>query len=129
MTDNLNELEKIKNRLSNSHIDSIELMGVIVHIIYSKMLFPKNNQLESFVSDCLNIQIPNYVLRSRTLISAKISKYIYNLDEVEVRKIHHKLKLFFENYNVENSQNNKGKKMKNRKKNENDKLDTWLKGL
>ena len=94
-------------------------------LIYSKVIFKKNVDVADFVNNIINIQLPGYITKSRTLMVGRCARIIFNADEGKIKDIHNKLITFFEKIETDKPTIKKIKK----KKNENEKLETWLKGL
>lgn len=115
-------IEEILLKLNSSQLEHSEFIGIISCVIYSKDIFPSNKAIAPFLKDVFNIEYLQYVLNSRTLISARITRTLLTLSEQELdNKRVEALKYFssFEN----------PKKNSNKRKNANDKLSVWLKGL
>lgn len=111
-------------KLNSSHSDRIDLLGLNAALLYSKNHFKKNEDISYFLKEVYNIDFLPYVMRSRTLIVARITRELNNKDTLELDKIRAKLIDFL----------NKTKptpelKKKNQKKNANEKMKTWLEGL
>jgi hypothetical protein len=115
-------LNPLLNKLSNTSLCLSDLLGIICYIIYSKDIFPKNRDLMPFLNKVFNISFLEYVINSRTLIVARITKYVYLMDEKESVNIPLKIIEYFKAQQVANPKQNK-------KRNANDKLETWLKGF
>ncbi|MDU4960220.1 MAG: hypothetical protein E6X17_06115 [Sporomusaceae bacterium] len=123
--DEINDKQKyieIIKKLNMSRVDLCILMGVISFLIYSKDIFPRNLNVAEFIEDNFKISYPKYVIRSRTLIVAKITRHLYFSDESVIVDVLPKLINYF---HIENAAFQKT----GRKRNENDKLNTWLEGL
>lgn len=114
----------LKKYLNNQRIDTIELVGVINYVILNKTIFKKNDDVHIFVKKSFNLSFPGYLIRSRTLMAARVSKYIFNN---EIKNIDNIFGLIEEQI-LSNSSEVKEKIIKNKKRklNENDKLDKWL---
>lgn len=115
-------MEKIIIKLQSSELEQSEFIGVLCGIIYSKEIFPHNKDIVPFLNIVFNKSYLQYVLNSRTLIVARISKVIMTLDENELENSRKKVIKYFI---IE--RNNKFHYQK--KKNANDKLNVWLNGL
>lgn len=130
--DDLNIRKKyneILKKLYKNNVDSCDLIGVITFFIYSKQIFPKNKEICEFIQDVFECSYPQYVIRSRTLIVAKITRYIYIMEERDLLNIMQKLTDALQKL-VNNLNADEGVIYKvNRKRNENNKMNTWLKGL
>lgn len=79
----------------------------------------------------MKIKFPEYVIKSRTLMSARINRILINIeDNSEIRKISRNILDYLDNIENENKSNEPEKNIKKvKKENENDKLKKWLKGL
>ena len=125
------DVKNMKSYLRKNDISKVELMGVMGIIIISKDLIRKNVDVGQFVKYTTEISFPEYVIKSRTLISARINRILVNIeDESEVRRISRKVLEYLDN--IENEKISDGTEKTTRKvkkENENDKLKKWLKGL
>ena len=130
--DNAKEYIEILHRVQAYNTSKLEVIGAVSILIYSKDIFKKNKDINSFIVDVLQLQYPEYIMKSRTLIVAKVSRYIYLLAPEELLNISSRINTFFdikEFSELKEIDKIKPTNKKMRKKNENDKLDTWLKGL
>lgn len=116
------KMEEILSKLNNSQLEHSEFIGIISCMIYSKDIFPINKDIAPFLKQVFNVEYLQYVLNSRTLISARITKNLLNLSESELDNKRIETIRYFKKFE-------KQKKNSNKKKNANDKLSTWLKGL
>lgn len=125
------DVKNMKSYLRKNDISKVELMGIMGIIIISKDLIRKNADVGEFVKYTTEISFPEYVIKSRTLISARINRILVNIeDESEVRRISRKVLEYLDN--IENEKISDGTEKtirKVKKENENDKLKKWLKGL
>ena len=98
-------------------------------ILFSKELFRKNSQVADFVNHTMNLNLANYIIKSRALITAKVIKTLINYDVKEQKYLHDKCIEYFNKLEkVDNVQEIKRSDTK-KKKSENEKLSIWLKGL
>lgn len=116
-------------KVNSKKADLTYVIGVVTLIIYSKEAFKRNKDIEPFLNDVFNISFLSYVFKSRTLICARVGRNLSEIDEMELEIIKkNMLKYFHEN--LDQIQNKTViQKKKRKKKNANDKLDTWLKGF
>ena len=125
------DVKNIKLYLRKNDVSKVELMGVMGIIIISKDVIKRNTDVGEFIEYVMKIKFPEYVIKSRTLMSARINRILINIeDNSEIRKISRNILDYLDNIENENKSNepeNNIKKVK--KENENDKLKKWLKGL
>ena len=113
-----NSLILYRNELKNRIIPKYKLIGIITELIYSKDIFAKNKDISNFVKDIFDIELKDSVVKSRTMIVAKISKKIIGSESI----IDYKNKL----YNFISIQIETLKKNSDIKENKNE-LDGWIK--
>ena len=113
-----NSLILYRNELKNRIIPKYKLIGIITELIYSKDIFAKNKDISNFVKDIFDIELKDYVVKSRTMIVAKISKKIIGSESI----IDYKNKL----YNFISIQIETLKKNSDIKENKTE-LDGWIK--
>lgn len=102
-------------------------IGVVTLIVYSKEAFKKNKDIEPFLEKVFNKSFLPYVFRSRTIICAKLGRELTKLNESDLKSVNINLLNYFE-INKKNNAHGKTQEQK-KKRNANDKLDTWLKGF
>lgn len=113
-------------KLNKKSLDKSDFIGIICSILYSKDIFPKNKDIVPFLREVFSVSYLEYVINSRTLIVARVSKNIYKSDD-DISFLRKKVIEYF-NINEDNDNSEKwGKSSK--KKNANEKLESWLKGL
>ena len=125
------DVKNIKLYLKKNDVNKVELMGIMGILIISKDLIRKNIDVGNFVVDVMGVNFPEYVIKSRTLISARVNRILVDIeDDAEIRKIRKKVLEYLddiENEKLPDELEKTTKKVK--KENENDKLKKWLRGL
>ena len=121
----------IKLYLKRSDANKVELIGIFGILIISKELIKKNSEVADFIEFVLDLRLPEYVIKSRTLMMARTSRVLMNMtDDFNLKNIRKKTLEYLdviENKKIFDGQEKEIKKTK--KKNENDKLKKWLEGL
>lgn len=125
------DVKNIKLYLRKNDVSKVELMGVMGIIIISKDVIKRNIDVGEFIEYVMKIKFPEYVIKSRTLMSARINRILINIeDNSEIRKISRNILDYLDNIENEKESNESEKNIKKvKKENENDKLKKWLKGL
>jgi len=102
----------LRNRLIelNRKKNSIEMViGTNLTIIYSKVIFKKNSDIENYLKEVFEMTYLPYVMKSRSLIGSRLTRIIYNYDKEKLSIMLKKLFDYFD-FNLENkSQSEKGK--------------------
>lgn len=75
-----------RNELKNKTIPKYKLIGIVTELIYSKKIFKRNKDIKTFVNDIFDIELKDYILKSRTMIVAKISKEIVYSENTNLYK-------------------------------------------
>ncbi len=65
-----------RNELKNKSIYKYKLIGIITELIFSKKIFKHNSDIAQFIKSILGIELKNYILKSRTMIVAKVCRII-----------------------------------------------------
>ena len=127
----MHDVKNIKLYLRKNDVSKVELMGVMGIIIISNDEIKRNTDVGEFIEYVMKIKFPEYVIKSRTLMSARINRILINIeDNSEIRKISRNILDYLDNIENENKSNEPEKNIKKvKKENENDKLKKWLKGL
>lgn len=76
-----------RNELKNKNVARYKLIGIVSELILSRKIFKKNSDITEFLKKVFNIEYKEYVIRSRTLIIAHISRNIVKLDSFENKKV------------------------------------------
>ncbi|HAX53373.1 MAG TPA: hypothetical protein DCX82_15820 [Lachnospiraceae bacterium] len=132
MNDKISNFEFVHyiiEKLSDKSTDKIQFLGIFCEIIYSKEMFKRNKFVSEFLRKSLGLYLPDYVVKSRTLMTARAIKFIYLLSDLEIERAH---KTTIETLNgYMNGHSNKVpvKENSKKKRDENDKLKGWLNGL
>lgn len=71
-----NNLLIFRNELKIKNVPKYKIIGIVSELIFSKTVFPKNIEISKFLVNVFSVQYKDYVLKSRTTIVAKISRYI-----------------------------------------------------
>lgn len=124
-----NEYIMITNRLKTSNINHIDFMGIVSYVIYSKQIFPKNKDIVKFLKIVFELSYHDYVIKSRSLITARLTRYIYSLEQRNLEKSVDNMYNYIINTNMNMSDVSISNKNKYKKSNANDKLEKWLKEL
>lgn len=128
----------MKNELINNKSELyIETIGLNTLIVLSTILFPSNEDIKSYTEENIKTELKDYLFSSRTLLVARINRYIYDLEVEELIKLNKQLNDYLINignkYNekVKEGTNNKFEKGNvNIKRNKSkDNLKTWLKNI
>ena len=123
--------KKIKLYLKKNEIGTIELMGIMGMLIISKDILKRNSEVEEFIKKTLELTFPEYVIRSRTLMSARVNRVLAGIDdESEIKKYQKNILEYLESLKeakVTEEPERVVRKVK--KENEKDKLKKWLRGL
>ncbi|MDE1472788.1 hypothetical protein [Eubacterium limosum] len=133
-----NEIKKsiddLKRKFSKKNIDLFDMIGSFGILIYTKKIFKSNKELSESLNLIFNIHLPEYIVKSRPLTLARISKIIFELNEdgTDFSNILNKTILIIKEKEKVLEEEKKEKntpEAKKGKKNENEKLESWLKGL
>lgn len=65
-----------RNELKNRNTPRYKLIGIVVELLFSKEIFPKNSDIKIFLDEVMNIQFKIYIMKSRTMIVARVSKML-----------------------------------------------------
>lgn len=81
MMKNKQDLYKHISLLKESGASKEMLLGVTVSLFFNKEIFIKNTDLSDFIVSSFSLVLPPYIVRSRTLMIAKICRVIFFSDE------------------------------------------------
>lgn len=120
-----NVLTEFEKYISKNETSKNFTIGTVQILIYSSEVFKNNKDIVPFLEEVFNQSYLPYVIKSRNLIAAKVGRYLASIEEQEVSKIDKAIVAYFEL--DPKLKDNKGNKSK--KKNSNQKLDAWLRGI
>ncbi|MFV3012081.1 hypothetical protein ACLD43_06215 [Clostridium botulinum] len=103
-----------------------EVIGINALIILDKTIFKNNADTIDYIKYVFNITFMDYVIRSRTLINARLSKKIFSSDEEQLIIICTKILDFFEENKKDNLQI---KKKVTKQSNANKNMQKWIRGI
>ena len=100
------DVKNIKLYLRKNDVSKVELMGVMGIIIISKDVIQRNTDVGEFIEYVMKIKFSEYVIKSRTLMSARINRILINIeDNSEIRKISRNILDYLDNIENENIEN------------------------
>ena len=70
--------DEIKYYLAKEDTNKIELMGILGVLIIKKDFLKKNSDVGDFIEYTMGVKFPEYVIKSRTLMSARINRNLIN---------------------------------------------------
>ena len=83
-----NNLLIYRNELKNKIVSNYKMIGIISELILSKVIFKRNADIKSFLSEILFIECKDYIMKSRTMIVAyTIKKIVYNETNIQKKKL------------------------------------------
>ncbi|MEX2995078.1 hypothetical protein [[Clostridium] scindens] len=118
----------IQSYLKKNSFGHVELIGITTLLIISKDILKKNLEVSNFLSDVLGVRFPAYVIKSRTLMAARVGRIITDLEESQILSVKKNI-IEYLNQIEEPKKPEDTQMPKRKKKNENEKLEKWLKGL
>lgn len=119
MSDNLHYY---RSELKFKNISKYKLIGISSELILETSLFPKNENLISFLYDVFKVTFKDYVIKSRTMIVARTIRLIYNMNSNEFETCR-KLLLDF----VSNSAPDLSEKVSRKRRPDN--FEKWMDGI
>ena len=69
-----------RNELKNKTIYNYKLSGIVLELLFSKKVFPKNIEIKKFVEEIFNLKLKDYIFKSRNSVGIKISKLMQPSD-------------------------------------------------
>ncbi|MEE1076939.1 MAG: hypothetical protein UHY68_06735 [Acutalibacteraceae bacterium] len=78
-----NNLIIFRNELKMKSIPKYKLIGIVTEMLFSKELYKKNTDIVPFLNEVFDITFKFYILKSRTMIVAKVCRLINNLESTK----------------------------------------------
>ncbi|AOM39689.1 hypothetical protein [Xenorhabdus hominickii] len=122
------EILNMIKKLKHGNVNKEFFLGLVITLILSKEIFKKNSEVALYLDNVFKVVFLPYTVRSRTLISAKISRVIIELSNKEIEN----LSSLTVNYIINNHElkNEKKPVAKNNKKgNALSNMDKWIEGI
>jgi hypothetical protein len=109
--------------------DRAILIGIVAEIILSKKLFRKNEELKDFISAKFNLDLLEYIYKSRTLLLARVIRLLESAGKEQLQDYIDKVTEFIIDYDKKTKMtfNESGVQRKNKKKNTLETIDSWRK--
>lgn len=85
------QLHYYRTELKYKDILSYKIIGITTELILSKDIFKKNNDISRFLKIIFNISYKEYVMNSRTMIVARVSRLVYSLEKKDLDEIRKRL--------------------------------------
>ena len=82
------QLVRAINKANHMPMAKENFLGLVIMLILSKDVFRSNLDVAEFINKTFNISFLNYAVRSRTLMCAKICRYINELSEDDIKMVY-----------------------------------------
>lgn len=115
--------------LKKRNFNVIDLIGAVVTLIVEKEYLKRNADVGQFVETIFDEKFPEYVIKSRTLMAARISRELLEREREDVGKIRWEILEYIQEADLKKKEDTIIEVKKSKKRNENDKLEKWLRGL
>lgn len=79
------------NELKNKLVSRYKIIGISSELILELNLFPKNHDLAPFLQDVYGLEFKEYILRSRTLILARVVRHLDSSDAATIEEVKRRL--------------------------------------
>lgn len=116
----------MENNFFNKKTKYIDAIGLNTLILLSKELFPNNEDIKNYTMNNFDIDIKDYLFKSRTMLVARTNRYIYGLNDEELKNIYKYMNNFL-NKNVVEVEEQEDTEQKTNKSKAN--LKTWLENI
>lgn len=72
--------------VKRQNVSKENYLGIVITLILNKNVFSRNNAIPCFLMKVFNINIPDYMMRSRPLMIPRVSKVIIDMSSVELER-------------------------------------------
>lgn len=120
-----NNLKKSINKAYHSAYSKDSFLGLAIMLLFSREFLPTNKHAADFVKKYFKVEFLSYAIRSRTLMSAKLSRIIIDMTDDELKKCHTFL-LFTLRSDIETLEEVGIKKSNSKKKHAINNLNKWF---
>lgn len=122
-------INEVQNYLNRKQLDIVDILGIVTILIIAKDIFKKNSEVGEFIKFILKMEFPSYVIKSRTLMAARASRVLMKIDDEKIMVVKNNISEYLKHMDKPELLENRTIPKRNKKKNENQKLEKWLKGL
>lgn len=84
---NKKEINIFINSITDAGESKSFLYKNLIPLVLSKKIFKNSNELKKFIKDILDLELHDYVYRSRTILIGKITRHINSLSLEDVIKL------------------------------------------
>lgn len=75
-----------RNELKNKNVPKYKVIGIVSEILLSKQVFPRNIDIKVFLKDIFELELKEYLFRSRTLLIARVTREIIAIEKESLYK-------------------------------------------
>ncbi|WP_313140278.1 hypothetical protein [Leclercia sp.] len=129
--DNSKAINDILKQLKTKRFSKDNFIGLIVCILLNKDIFSYNQEVSKFIKLSFDLNLPLYAVRSRTLMVAKICRYLFKFNEKEIERLRTKVYINLTTALADklNSSTNLDGKSKNNKNDALSNMNKWIGGI
>lgn len=114
-------------KLKHGNVAKENFIGIISMIVLSSELFKKNSDVADYVEHTFDIHLLPYAVRSRTIIIAKLCRFLVKITDAESKKLSIKTYNYIaSNFEIEND---KILLSKNKNSNALTNMEKWIDGI
>ncbi|EJP8300948.1 hypothetical protein NZA78_004945 [Escherichia coli] len=131
MNKNSNNLELLQTLVYKKPSSKEAFIGLITIAIYSREIFVKNEDAAEFVKNVFGLSFLDYVIKSRTLLCARLTRNLVNMSERDIKECIYKASEYFktDKFIIGHNENSLTFKKSNVKRNANRDVGTWINAL
>lgn len=75
-----------RNELKNKNVPKYKVIGIVSELLLSKQVFPRNIDIKVFLKDIFELELKEYLFRSRTLLIARVTREIIAIEKENLYK-------------------------------------------
>lgn len=80
------ELVLFRNELKNKSIPKYKIIGIVSELLLSKQIFKRNKDIEKFLKEVFELELKEYLFKSRTLLVSKVIREIMCIENENLYK-------------------------------------------
>lgn len=84
--DNIKTLENIVHLYRNQKVSKETFIGLVVCLVLDKNILHTNSETADFIKYIFNIEFPAYIIKSRTLMIARLCRLLNSSDSKTIEK-------------------------------------------
>lgn len=120
-------LYEIMDVLNSHRISKPSFIGSVACLVLDKQIFRSNSEVGEFASLILEVELPKYILRSRTILLARLCRELDLKDKKSIQYFQRRVLFFIKN--IVNNDDSENIQSSNKKNDSLSNMSKWITGI